>query len=826
MKQIFISAFLLIGLLANGQEVKLGLPLGSTERVESAQFCPDGRYILITYYDGTFEIRETISGKLLNSAKLGLSVNATAQFSPDWKYIITNTPGDSTAKIWDLNTLKLINELAGHKKRIESAQFSPAGNYIIIAYWNGVVEIWDAVTCKIINNGIETWKGRSPEFSYDDKYLFTLNDTIINMWDIQSGKLFHILQGNSGQIQSFHIAPDGKTLSSFYNSGRIKIWDTRNGNLIRTFDSKTGPEDYSEAKVSSDGNYIVRVKADGMTRIWDARNGNLISTFNCMPVSPDFYFSDATVSPDGKYVAIALGGTIKICEITSGKILFSIEAQKDESGGNYYNYIHYSNDGKNIQFSNDGENILTASGDSSKIWQTLTGKLLRKLKGHSAKFSPDEKYIITYSDVTSVWENSSGKLLYNIGGHIKKFYSAQYSPDGKSFVTASGDRTAKIWDSSTGKLIHTLQGHTAPVFWARYSTDGKYIVTTSGDSTAKIWDVSNGELLFNLVGHRSSVSYAQFSPDGKYIVTASDDKTAKKWDTSNGKLMFSMEGHRNRINSAQFSPDGKYIVTASADMTARIWDGESGKLLHYLVSHVDEVSSLMFSADGKYIMTSSPDNYVKIWETTSGKLVHDFEGNPNTVNRRSADSDQEYYTGFLSALYSNDGKYYVTASYDNTAGIWESSSGRLLFKLKGDKTWVTSALFSPDGKYVLTTSYDGDLKIWESSSGKLLYNLRGHSGFIPSAQFSPDGKYILTASYDGSFIIWETQTGKKLVQEFVIDEKELVTIGENNFFEATPGALKQMYFVKGLEVLPLESNYDKFFRPKLWERLMKGEKIE
>jgi WD40 repeat protein len=71
-------------------------------------------------------------------------------------------------------------------------------------------------------------------------------------------------------------------------------------------------------------------------------------------------------------------------------------------------------------------------------------------------------------------------------------------------------------------------GHTGGVNSAQYSPDGKRLVTASGDNTAKIWDVVSGKIITDLKGHTKFVSSAQFSPDGTKIVTASGDKTAKK----------------------------------------------------------------------------------------------------------------------------------------------------------------------------------------------------------------------------------------------------------------------------------------------------------
>ena len=79
-----------------------------------------------------------------------------------------------------------------------------------------------------------------------------------------------------------------------------------------------------------------------------------------------------------------------------------------------------------------------------------------------------------------------------------------------------------------------MRGHEAWVS-AQFSPDGKTVVTASGDKTARLWDAASGQELQVLRGHEDSVNSAQFSPDGKTVVTASEDKTARLWDVASGR---------------------------------------------------------------------------------------------------------------------------------------------------------------------------------------------------------------------------------------------------------------------------------------------------
>ena len=80
----------------------------------------------------------------------------------------------------------------------------------------------------------------------------------------------------------------------------------------------------------------------------------------------------------------------------------------------------------------------------------------------------------------------------------------------------------------------------------------------------------------------------------------------------------------------------------------------------------------------------------------------------------------------------------------------------------GHTSSVSTAVYSTDGKFIVTASWDNTAKIWDATEGKLLSDLKGHTGSLTSAQFSPNGKYIITTSKDSTARIWQTSTGHSL----------------------------------------------------------------
>jgi WD40 repeat protein len=314
--------------------------------------------------------------------------------------------------------------------------------------------------------------------------------------------------------------------------------------------------------------------------------------------------------------------------------------------------------------------------------------------------------------------------IVKLKGHTTWVHSAVFSPDGKTVVTASYDKTARIWDVVTGKELRKLKGHF--------------------DTTVNSLDFSDLD----------TVNSAVFSLDGKMVVTASSDKTARIWDVATGKELHKLDEHTRNVKSAVFSHDGKRVITTSVG-SARIWDVATGKLLHKLlhklvasdgkpysssgIDFVVEVNSAVFSPDDKTVVTASKGKTVQIWDVVTGELLHSSEGHTSSVN---------------SAVFSPDGTMVVTASSDKTTRIWDVATGKELHKLEGHTWSVNSAVFSSDNKTVVTASKDGTARIWDAETGKELHKLEGHSKNVSSVAFSPDGKRIVTASWDNTALIW------------------------------------------------------------------------
>ena len=113
----------------------------------------------------------------------------------------------------------------------------------------------------------------------------------------------------------------------------------------------------------------------------------------------------------------------------------------------------------------------------------------------------------------------------------------------------------------------------------------------------------------------------------------------------------------------------------------------------------------------------------------------------------------------VKASFTTDDKYVVTASYDKTAAVWDTSTGHPTTPPLEHQNGVTTAAFSFDGRRVVTTSLDNTVRVWDAWTGKpVTPPLEHHS--VMAAAFSADGTRVVTASSDRTARVWDAWTGK------------------------------------------------------------------
>jgi WD40 repeat protein len=106
--------------------------------------------------------------------------------------------------------------------------------------------------------------------------------------------------------------------------------------------------------------------------------------------------------------------------------------------------------------------------------------------------------------------------------HSARVNDVTFSPDGKRFATAGGDRAVRIWDTTTGNALTPPLWHPAPVKQALFSPDGRCLAGAGEDGSVLLWDAVTGELAAPPLHYpnRHDRIRVHFSRDGRRLLIA------------------------------------------------------------------------------------------------------------------------------------------------------------------------------------------------------------------------------------------------------------------------------------------------------------------
>ncbi|ETO03069.1 platelet-activating factor acetylhydrolase isoform 1B alpha subunit [Reticulomyxa filosa] len=273
------------------------------------------------------------------------------------------------------------------------------------------------------------------------------------------------------------------------------------------------------------------------------------------------------------------------------------------------------------------------------ITQAKCFQLLNILRGHnegvnSVRFSPDGQKIVSILDdhTIHVWDVISGKRIQIFKGHLFVIYTAMFatdgriilqydrplwdvdiSPDGKTIISSSSNRTIQIWDAKSETIMKILSINLGAANNVRFSSNGQMFISASNDDTIVLWSMKLREQIKKFIGHSDSVQSAKFSPDDKFIVSCSNDKTIRIWDVETGNEIKKFEGHSRNVIDVKYFPDGQTIVSCSNE-TIRLWNVKLG----CEVERLKECSKPITGIDEIY---KSGDNFT-IYKNINNLLFH------------------------------------------------------------------------------------------------------------------------------------------------------------------------------------------------------------
>ncbi len=675
-----------------------------------------------------------------------------ARFSPDGKMLLVLSEKD--CQVWTLDDTAPKLSATFHVDRAESANFAASGSRVVIHGGDGVVQLLDTASGKLVGKPI-AGNPLSPAVSPFGNFIVVSRRS-------EDKKRYELLTCDTA---TGNVA--GEPFLSAENISEVTLSDDGRwlfvgvGSSGRLFDAATWKAVADPLQFEGRGGIRGRFSPSGerlmlsstwtfpfVSRLYDSKTAAAVGE----PISSVEF---PAFSPDSRWFAV----------LADDKA--AVRLWNADNGASIGPPLSHREQISDFAFAPDGGRIVTASRDqTAQIWNCATGKPLGDAMRHpdavqSAKFVSDGRWIATCTrNRVFIWEADSSKLIAQfgipeIGLPLSRFLREktkplQISPDGRwlGLLTRQG---FQLWETMVGHQVRHVVGEslcmeTPPVASVAQSRDRRYAVTGHWNGSARVWDVSSGKPVAQLPAHREAVTNVAISSDGGRVATGSWDGKARVWDTATGKPLTDALLHRAAVNGVALSPSGQWLATMAAN-ECYLWEATTGKRQVAPLTHPGGIYAIQFSPDGRHLLTSSSDARARIWDVASGTSLHVFShpGLPEVVH----------------ASFDPDGARVVTACTDNTAHIWNLLGERIGLPLPHHDR-IGYVTFSLDGHLVATASFDKSARVWDAATGAPVSKPLLHGDIVNHISFSPDGTQVVTASLDHSARLWDASSGDPL----------------------------------------------------------------
>lgn len=408
--------------------------------------------------------------------------------------------------------------------------FSRDGTRIAAGLDDGRVLIWDSA----IGKRVSITEGRGPggvwqpRFSRDGSKLAVAAGQENWVIDVATGAIERRLRGHTDDVNCVDFSPDGDWLASGGKDRAMRIW--------KLDESPSMSEQSDTLKMRSppvfnrDGSLLAGIVPGDSIHVWNARDGKVEATYGTEHDWPLAFSDDG----DALFTTVRFWSFRKV-DWRSGKVLRAIRLESPEEGN-----------GAMVALSPNGRWLCGGTNAGTVVvWDTETGQIARRLRGHSRgvvrlEFSPDGAWLASSGYDREVWIWDVAKWQgRKLADHGHNALGLAFSPDSSLLATASWDGKARLFSVATGTLLRSIRGETSSLDGICFTPDGSVLAFARADRRVALIDTRTWRSTVTLPGEHleAELHFLAASPDGTSIIGCSDDGRAGRiWRISRDGL--------------------------------------------------------------------------------------------------------------------------------------------------------------------------------------------------------------------------------------------------------------------------------------------------
>jgi eukaryotic-like serine/threonine-protein kinase len=423
-------------------------------------------------------------------------------------------------------------------------------------------------------------------------------------------------------------------------------------------------------------------------------------------------------------------------------------------------------------FSPDGRTLALCNGNLHVgLYDLMDGSLTNLSRPYlevvsAADFSPDGSLLVTggADECAVLWDVKQRTTLWI--QHLSFLFatSVVFTPDGLRLFASGWDQNVRSCSIRNPQEIHLWRGHSAPVNGLAMAPDGRFFVSASDDGTARIWDLQPPDsgaaaaaaspctILFS-PAEVPSMNRDEVTVFGLAVSPAQDRVVAAEYhrllvcDPRTGTVLTNLEVGKVFSGNAYFtrltfSPDGRQLAVGTANGWLALLDAANLGVLRQPVKLHAIIDQIAYALEGSILVTGGGyGSGIKLSDVASGQVLAEFTGLEGRFPPQPL-------------AVSPDGKYLATGSPEYPVCIRDIASRRIVASTPFQPGLVSDLVFSPDGKWLAISEERGTIWLWEVNKTARYRRLLGHAGGATTLAFSSDSRTLASGGMDHTIRLW------------------------------------------------------------------------